>query len=71
LSSDEARQVLLKLGPNEEAISMIDRAMNKKSIEEEINSLSEAEASFSEKLNTLEDYDSQRTSCFHNKWMQR
>jgi hypothetical protein len=60
LSSDEARQVLLKLGPNEEAISMIDRAMNKKSIEEEINSLSEAEASFSEKLNTLEDYDSQR-----------
>jgi hypothetical protein len=61
LSSDEARLVLSKLGPNEEA-SLLGRALLKKSILEEIDDLTEAEASFSEKLNTYEETDSQWNS---------
>jgi hypothetical protein len=63
LSSDEARLVLSTLGPNDEAASLLapllGRAGLKRSILEEIDCLAEAEASFTEKLNTYEDTDSQ------------
>jgi chromosome segregation ATPase len=62
LSSEEARQVLSKLDPKElqaSEPSMLDRAMNKKSIAEEIDSLADLEASFTDKLILYEETDSQ------------
>jgi hypothetical protein len=58
LSSDEAKQVMDRLDI-EDTVSMVDRAMLRNTIEEEIQSLEEAEIQFSEKLEQYEATDSE------------
>ena len=59
LSSEEALQVLEILGVEDEEMSMLDRAMRKSPIQEEIESLKKAEVDFSERLSTYEATDSE------------
>ena len=59
LSSEEALQVLAILGVVDEEISMLDRAMRKCAIQEEIDSLKKTEDEFTEKLSTYEATDSE------------
>ena len=56
LSSNEAREVLERLHI-EDTVSIVDRAMLRHTIEEEIQSLSETEDQFTEKLQVYEETD--------------